>query len=320
MDPTFHPGDVGAFLNSVVALNNGKVFIGGSFTTVAGSTRNRVARLNADGTLDATFDPGAGPDSTVNRIVPQPDGKVLIAGSFTKVSGILRPHLARLNADGTLDVTFQPGAGTFSVINAVAVGPDTRIVIGGEFTEFGVRTRNRLARLTGDGETTPPPTPSGLSVMPVSSSSLLVAWSDLPAEQGWKLERSPDGVSGWVPLPILPWDVTTFTDTGLAAGTVYFYRLRAANSVGDSSCSSSIPGRTLSLYEQWKVNAGFPASASNDSDTDADGMADRGVRPRPRSHGVFQRWTSGLATTRRLRCVQLPEVSRRCELHRGGID
>ena len=272
VDPTFHPGDVGAFLNSVGALNNGKIFIGGSFTTVAGSTRNRIARLNADGSLDATFDPGTGPDSSVNRITPQPDGKVLIAGSFTKVGGVLRPHLARLNADGTLDATFQPGAGTFGVINSVAVGPDTRIVIGGEFMEFGVGQRNRLARLNGDGEATPPPTPTGLSVMPVSSSSLLVAWSDLPAEHGWKLERSPDGSSGWVPLPTLPWDVTTFTDTGLAAGTIYFYRLRSANSAGDSSYSSSIPGRTLSLYEQWKVNAGFLSSAPNESDADADGI------------------------------------------------
>jgi uncharacterized delta-60 repeat protein len=253
VDFSFHPGDIGAFVNSVVALNDGRILVGGSFTTVAGATRNRVFRLNADGSLDTTFNPGTGPDSSVDYAVPQADGKVIIAGSFTKVGGVARPHLARLNADGTLDTTFQPGAGTFSSINAVAVGPDTRIVIGGDFTSFGTGARNRLARLLGDGCAAPPPVPSGLSVAPASSSSLLVSWNDLPAEQGWKPERSPDGVSGWMPLPKVDWDVTAFTDAGLSANTVYFYRLRSSNCAGDSDYTAAISGRTLSLYEQWKV-------------------------------------------------------------------
>jgi uncharacterized delta-60 repeat protein len=272
VDFSFHPGDIGAFVNSVVALNDGRILVGGSFTTVAGVTRNRVFRLNADGSLDTTFNPGTGPDSSVDYAVPQADGKVIIAGSFTKVGGVARPHLARLNADGTLDTTFQPGAGTFSSINAVAVGPDTRIVIGGDFTSFGTGARNRLARLLGDGCAAPPPVPSGLSVAPASSSSLLVSWNDLPAEQGWKPERSPDGVSGWMPLPKVDWDVTAFTDAGLSANTVYFYRLRSSNCAGDSDYTAAISGRTLSLYEQWKVDNGYLVGAPDNSDTDADGI------------------------------------------------
>ena len=97
-------------------------------------------------------------------------------------------------------------------------------------------------------------------------------WSDLPAEQGWKLERSPDGASGWQPLPMLPWDVTSFTDTGLAATTTYFYRLGSSNSTGNSGYTGAISRRTFSLFEQWKVNAGFSVTAPNDGDADLDGI------------------------------------------------
>jgi len=273
VDPSFNIGSIGAFIESVVALNDGKVLVGGWFTSVNGTTRNRVVRLNADGSVDATFNPGTGPDSIVYHVVPQPDGKVIIAGFFTKVGGVARPHIARLNADGTLDTTFQPGAGTFSTINAVAVGPDTRIVIGGDFTSFGTGARNRIARLLGDGCSAPPPMPSGLSVAPVSSSSLLVSWSDLPAEQGWKPERSPDGVSGWVPLPAVDWDITAFTDSGLSANTVYFYRLRSSNCAGDSDYTAAVLGRTLSFYEQWKVNNGYSAGVPDNTDVDGDGLS-----------------------------------------------
>jgi uncharacterized delta-60 repeat protein len=273
IDPSFNIGSIGAFIESVVALKNGKVLVGGWFDTVNGLTRHRVVRLNADGSLDSTFDPGTGPDSIVYHVVPQPDGKVIITGSFTKVAGVVRPHIARLNADGTLDTTFQPGAGTFSTINAVAVGSETRIVIGGDFTSFGTGARNRIARLLGDGCFAPPPMPSGLSVAPASSSSLLVSWTDLPAEQGWKPERSPDGLSGWVPLPEVEWDVTAFTDSGLTANTGYFYRLRSSNCAGDSDYTAAVSGRTLSLYEQWKVNNGYLAGARDNSDADGDGLS-----------------------------------------------
>lgn len=272
VDPSFSPGDIGAFVNSVVALNNGKILVGGSFSTAAGTTRNRVLRLNSDGSLDATFNPGVGPDNSVDHIAAQADGKVLIAGSFTKVSGAVRPHIARLNADGTLDTTFQPGAGTFSTINALAVADDTRMVIGGDFTTFGNGSRNRVARLLGDGASVPPPVPTGLTASALSAVSLAISWSDLPAEQGWKLERSPDGLSGWTQIAAPPWDVLAFTDTALAAGTTYFYRLRSSNSAGDSDYSTSASGLTRTLFQQWKTDRGFPVATPDDNDSDGDGI------------------------------------------------
>ncbi|WP_198973221.1 delta-60 repeat domain-containing protein, partial [Xylophilus sp. ASV27] len=76
------------------------------FTQLGG--RNYLARLNADGSLDTGFNPGA--NSTVYSLAVQPDGKVLVGGAFNQLGGQRRNGLARLNADGSLDTGFDPGA------------------------------------------------------------------------------------------------------------------------------------------------------------------------------------------------------------------
>jgi len=82
---------------------DGKILLGGLFTTVYGASRNRIARLNPDGTLDNTFNPGTGAagqiGSAVYSIAVQPDTKVLIGGTFTSVNGVARAYLARLMGD-----------------------------------------------------------------------------------------------------------------------------------------------------------------------------------------------------------------------------
>ena len=131
---------------------DGKILIGGAFTSVGGQTRNQVARVNADGTLDTTF-----VNPNVNQIVYdielQPDGKILIGGIFTSVGGQTRTGIARLNADGTLDASFNVNIQTSvnSGLNAVMVQPDGKILIGGNFTAINGTARNNLARLNADG-------------------------------------------------------------------------------------------------------------------------------------------------------------------------
>ena len=134
--------------NPLFSANVGKVVIGGSFTTVNGTARSRVARLNADGTLDLTFTPPAvgGP---VLAVAVQADGKVLLAGSFT-VSA--RQNVVRLNADGTLDPTFLSGlVGANATVQALLVQADGKLVLGGDFTSVNGASANRLARLNPDG-------------------------------------------------------------------------------------------------------------------------------------------------------------------------
>ncbi|MFP5445738.1 MAG: fibronectin type III domain-containing protein, partial [Betaproteobacteria bacterium] len=115
---------------------------------VGGQMRNRIARLNADGTLDAGFNPDA--NNFVSSVAVQPDGKVLVGGSFTSMGGQMRNRIARLNADGTLDEGFNPDVPN-GLVFSVAVQPDGKVLVGGSFTNVGGQTRNRIARLNADG-------------------------------------------------------------------------------------------------------------------------------------------------------------------------
>lgn len=91
------------------AQTSGKLLKGGDFAQIAGQPRNYFARLNADGSLYAAFDPrpsnnrGAG----VIKLAVQSDGKVLIGGNFTNIDGLPVRLIARLYADGKVEATLN---------------------------------------------------------------------------------------------------------------------------------------------------------------------------------------------------------------------
>jgi uncharacterized delta-60 repeat protein len=161
------PGDVDLSLNAGSKINayvkatavqpDGKILIGGSFTTVPGLIRNFVARMDADGTPDPAFNPGSGPNGTVLAMVLQPDGEILIGGEFTKVNGAINRGIARLNPDGSLDTSFNsnlpgnvPFRGNPPDVESIALQPDGRIFVGGVFSvDDGGGTG--VARLMPDG-------------------------------------------------------------------------------------------------------------------------------------------------------------------------
>jgi uncharacterized delta-60 repeat protein len=152
LDTTYIPaGGINDTVTTMALQDDGKVVIGGWFTMAGGLTRGRVARLNTDGNVDTTFDPGAGANDDVYAVAVQADGKVVIAGRFTQVAGVARPRVARLNADGSLDTTFDPGTGPNQILTAVAVQPDGKVIIGGYLTEYDGTPRKAIARLNTDG-------------------------------------------------------------------------------------------------------------------------------------------------------------------------
>jgi uncharacterized delta-60 repeat protein len=97
---------------SAFLQTNGQILVAGDFWVAwpGGGARARVARLNANGTVDTSFDPGTGPNSPVTFVWGQPDGKVVISGAFTVVRDYNRSKIARFNADGTIDAS-SPGIG-----------------------------------------------------------------------------------------------------------------------------------------------------------------------------------------------------------------
>jgi uncharacterized delta-60 repeat protein len=158
VDPAFDPGlGPDNSVESVIVQADSKILIGGTFNTYNGIPRKSIARLNADGTLDTTFDPGTGAGGltanlgSVQAIALQPDGKILISGSFLTYNGVPRSFIARIEADGSLDTTFDTSDGPNNTVRTMALQADGKIVIGGAFSTITGIAKGRVARLNSDG-------------------------------------------------------------------------------------------------------------------------------------------------------------------------
>ena len=117
------------------------------FGTLGGAARTTLGRLNANGSLDTTFNPST--DGIVLVMALQPDGKIVVGGAFSTLNGIGRNRLGRLNADGSLDA-FDPGAD--GNVNTIALQADGKVLVGGDFLMLGGRpTRNGSGRLHTNG-------------------------------------------------------------------------------------------------------------------------------------------------------------------------
>src|SRR5690606_22303553 len=102
------------------------------FTSINGVGRTRIARLNADGSVDLTFVPEMAPNGPVNDIAVFLD-KIYIVGDFSQVGSTNRNRIARLNSDGSLDLEFNAGLGADGPVHAVSVQADGQILIAGDF-------------------------------------------------------------------------------------------------------------------------------------------------------------------------------------------
>ncbi|HEX8265472.1 MAG TPA: FG-GAP-like repeat-containing protein [Pyrinomonadaceae bacterium] len=150
LDQSF-TGNFNNTVRIIVRQPDGKLLVGGSFTTNSGLTRNRITRLNADGSPDTTFNPAGGFDATVYDIALQPDGKILAVGNFTSFNGTPRNRIARLNANGSLDTSFDSSTGANGLVFSIALRSDGQIAIGGQFSTYNNAPRNRLAQLNSNG-------------------------------------------------------------------------------------------------------------------------------------------------------------------------
>jgi uncharacterized delta-60 repeat protein len=132
LDLSFNPGsgvsgDVAqqgndARVNAAVISGN-QFYLGGNFTAYNSTLVSGVARVNANGTLDTSFNIGTGADGVVRAIAVQTDGKVLIGGDFTHINGVPRNYIARLNTNGSVDATFDPTNILTGPVYSLALSP-----------------------------------------------------------------------------------------------------------------------------------------------------------------------------------------------------
>lgn len=155
--------DPNDYVKSILPLPDGDILVGGTFSQIGGAPHNYLARLDGDGSLDTDFTgtAGGGTSYGVMAIVRQPDGKILIGGSFDQVDGTPREALARLNADGSLDTSFASldfgGDSTSPDVGGVLLQPDGKILVFKTIEGYGFASINGqpfpagVARLNSDG-------------------------------------------------------------------------------------------------------------------------------------------------------------------------
>jgi uncharacterized delta-60 repeat protein len=164
-DTNFPAADGNGTVASIALQPDGKILVASGWNDLGGW----LTRLNTNGSVDNTFNGGSGADNAINSVLIQSNGKILISGAFTSFNGTNCNHIARLNANGSVDTNFNVGAGVNGVVSAAALQPDGNILIAGNFITAGSAVRPRIARLYGD---------STLPLLSIarSNSSVIVRW------------------------------------------------------------------------------------------------------------------------------------------------
>ena len=147
-DTTFNTG-MGAneVVKTIALQSDGKILIGGNFTTYNGVNCGGITRLNTDGSIDGSFAIGTGSNGWIEKIVIQPDGKILHCGNGGQFNGVVVSGIRRLNSNGTIDNTFSTTT-SGSIMNLI-LQPDGKILYSN--LDAGPGTTNYIYRLNSDG-------------------------------------------------------------------------------------------------------------------------------------------------------------------------
>lgn len=160
--PAFSGQTTGSLVNDIAVQPDNKIVIGGGFINWKGSNcSDRLTRINPDGTLDTAFSNtlGSGFTGVVNTVYLQPDGKIMVGGVMTQVSGTSIGYISRLNSDGSVDATFSGASPGFSANTAIAFAGVQEIIsdggtgyyVSGNFFTFNGVPCNDVVRLNSDG-------------------------------------------------------------------------------------------------------------------------------------------------------------------------
>jgi uncharacterized delta-60 repeat protein len=154
LDDSFNIGDgPSSSIETIAIQSDGKILIGGLFTSYNGTSINRLARLNSDGSLDNSFDIGVGPSGVVHKIKVLENGKIFIAGSISRYNNQDCEFIVKLNSDGSRDTSFTVihNSNQSSPAYDFHVLPDGKILLVGILNDFAESGQRTLVRLNSDG-------------------------------------------------------------------------------------------------------------------------------------------------------------------------
>ncbi len=215
-----------------LAVANGKLYIGGQFTSVNGEPRMNLAAVDATtGALDTTFAPQVGADATdyVRGLLSQ-NGMVYVAGTFGTINGAVRQHLAAFNPNGSLNGAWRPRtSGVARAFTSTCAGD--QIVIGGSFTRG-----------------------AGTGTAMQDRKTLMIVDAATGALDPW----TPDNAS--IPNGVTAYDLTSTCDALFVGygGSNAIYRFDLTDDVGDIEWDLKTGGnvQTVALYGTQRVMFG----------------------------------------------------------------
>jgi uncharacterized delta-60 repeat protein len=234
LDTSFNTGtSSNSDIKSCKLQPDGKLLIGGNFSTFNDVAQNRMARLNSNGSVDTSFNVSSEPFGDVVDIVVQPNGKILICGNFLSNSGQARNRFARLNSNGSLDTGFAPtGAGAaltgdWAEVYHMYILQDQKIMVAGLFDSYDGVAKGSVARLYAACAT---PAPAGETTQTINETATAPATIEdivVTAQGTVQWYASEADIEANNPLP---------AGAELESGTTYY----AMQTIGDCQGTESL--------------------------------------------------------------------------------
>ena len=238
---------------SVTVPNSGGEAIEGNYQllTAAGATGSKTATASGDA------DAGNAHTLALNGITltPLPTAPGNLTASAISTTQINLSWVDNATNESGYKIERKTGAGgTYAQIATVGANAtsynDTGLTTGTTYF-YRVRATSSSGDSAYSNEASAttllsvPSAPSGLTATAISGSQINLSWSDVANETGFKIERKTGAGGTYAQIATTGANVTTYSDTGLTAGTTYFYRVRATNASGDSSYSNETSATTV---------------------------------------------------------------------------
>ena len=273
---TSFPISSSSYVYDIGVLPDGRALVGGTFAnpdTIQGLTNLVV--LGTNGRIVANTSSNLVTDGIVYDIYVYPDGKVLIGGSFTNVNRIKRPGIARLNADLSVDTTFDPGqgiqvAGGGTSVNSIDVRNDGKILVGGYFDTFDGAPRNGVVVLNGDPSVQP------LNITGAPQAQVVVAGQNatfsVAVNGGTTLNFQWYKDNVIINNATNPY-VTITNATFASAGNYKVTITSGADSTTSTPVSLTVTAPTSITFGDWRSGYSLPIEQIDpDADPDGDGL------------------------------------------------
>lgn len=244
---------------TTAATADGKMIVAGHSLNPDALFTREITRLNADGSEDSTF-VGRSNEKTESVLI-QSDGKIILGGYFTAVDGAPRTSIARMNPDGSLDDTLQANIDNY--VWTVALQSDGKLLISGGFYTVDGVSRNGVARLLTGASAPPPPPAPVLTASASSSTQINLTWTDSATDRsGYSVERKTGANGIYGAIGTLGATARAYTDSGLSAGTLYYYRLKGTTT-GGATVYSNESAATTQAAAGGSATAAFVGADSN---------------------------------------------------------